>query len=930
MRTKNILLFLLILSLGVGSYSTGTAQTKQELVREAEDKLKQMTPDEIEAKIREYGMTRAQAEAKAREYGVDLDTYLRKHAGPSPASTSAQVKAVADTVRAVADTLKKMVDTTTQAVKKEVTQEIKQEVKQEVKKEAKPLEQKEEVPAEPGQLPIFGLDIFRTRAESFQPTPSISDKEYVIGSGDILKISLWGTVEMMSEYTVDTEGRILIPTVGPVFLSGYTLERAKDKLKSAMAKSYAGLVQSSPSIFMDVSISRLRPIRIFVMGEVVNPGGYYVSSFGGVFNSLFVVNGPKSSGSLREVQLTRNNKLVSKVDLYDYLIGGPKTNDVRVNDNDIIFVPLRGRTVGIKGEVRRSARFELLPGEQLSKLLEFSGGIRSTMHLNRVQIDRIIPFEQRKKGELERKIFDIDYIQVMKVKGDYTLEDGDIVTILPIVDEQKNYVTIDGAVWRPGRFQLERVPKLLDLILAADSLHPTVYMNRADIVRTLPNNRQVALNVDLKKVLLNDPDHNIKLEPLDQIKIYSIYDIKEPPQTVSIEGAVKHGGTYPLPSNLTLYDLIFRTGGLDDSLFRTQVVMERAEVVRRNPDGVTRRTISFKLGKLIDSQEGNFALEPEDRIIIFPISAVEVTDRIVRIDGRVKKPGEYQLTNNMTLLDLLLQAGGYTDDAWAVQAEISRIERKGLGKDSLVFTRFAQLPDLFDTTRTNEELLMSPAGQYALQNRDQVYIRPNPNYLPQQSVTIEGDVMYPGTYVLNIRNERLTDIVRRAGGLMSSAYARGGKLVRDGQRYRANFEDALDKPGGDADIILQPGDKISIPQRPFTVRVEGEVHNPGIYAFVNGKSKSFYVNRAGEETDSADVALIAYPEGYVVQAGLGWFSRNPTIPDGTTITVTKVIPEPPPPPSENKAIDWSVTIKDSFAIVVSAATIIYLVSQVKK
>jgi hypothetical protein len=231
---------------------------------------------------------------------------------------------------------------------------------------------------------------------------------------------------------------------------------------------------------------------------------------------------------------------------------------------------------------------------------------------------------------------------------------------------------------------------------------------------------------------------------------------------------------------------------------------------------------------------------------------------------------------------------------------------------------------------TKEELLNSPAGQYRLQNHDQVYVRPNPEYLPQQSVTIEGEVMYPGTYVLNIRNERVTDIVRRAGGLMSSGYARGGKLVRDGQRYRANFEDALDKPAGDADIILQPRDKISIPQRLFTVRVEGEVHNPGIYAFVNGKSKSFYIKRAGEETDSADVALISYPEGYVVQTGLGWFSKNPTIPDGTTITVTKEIPEPPRPPSENKAIDWSVTIKDSFAIVVSAATIIYLVSQAKK
>jgi len=216
---------------------------------------------------------------------------------------------------------------------------------------------------------------------------------------------------------VDTDGRITIPTVGPVFLSGYTLEKAKERLMRSMSKSYAGLVESPPTIYMDVSISKLRPVRVFIMGEVVNPGGYYVNNFASVFNSLFAVNGPKASGSLRQVRLTRNNKPVAKVDLYDYLLGAPKTEDVRVNDNDLVFVPLRGRTVGIKGEVLRPARYELLPGEQLTRLLEFSGGIHTSMYLNRVQLDRIIPFDQRKKGEPDRKIFDIDFARIASGKG---------------------------------------------------------------------------------------------------------------------------------------------------------------------------------------------------------------------------------------------------------------------------------------------------------------------------------------------------------------------------------------------------------------------------------------------------------------------------------------------------------------------------------
>jgi protein involved in polysaccharide export with SLBB domain len=912
----------------LASSSNVYSQTKQEIKQQAEAQLRQMTPAEIDAKIREYGMTREQAEAKAREYGVDLNTFLQTHAA------AAQVPAPAPVTQAVADTIKKVVDTTAQGIKQAIKQEVKEEAKQvareaarqEVKKEAQAPEQ---AVAGPQELPLFGLNIFQTRAESFQPTPSISDKEYVIGSGDVLKLSMWGTVEMMNEFTVDTEGRITIPTVGPVFLSGYTLDKAKDRLKYGMSRSYAGLVGSPPTIFMDVSISRLRPIRVFIMGEVVNPGGYYVSNFASVFNSLFVVNGPKSSGSIRQVQLMRNNKLVSKADLYDYLIGATKTSDVRVNDNDIIFVPLRGRTVGIKGEVLRPARYELLPGQQLSKLLEFSGGIRSSMYLDRVQIDRIIPFEQRRKGELDRRIFDIDFSEIMKGKGDYTLEDGDIVTIFPIVDEQKNYVTIDGAVWRPGRYQLEKVPTILDLILAADSLHPTVYMDRADIMRTDPDKHLIAIHVDLNKVLINDPNNNIKLEPLDRVRIFSIYDFNAA-RSYTLSGHVRHPGEFPYADSLSLYDVLIVDGGMRDSLFRAATLMERADVIRFNPDRITTRIISFNLGSLIDAREGNFLVEPGDRIILYPVTAIDVIDKTVVIDGKVKKPGEYRLTQNMTLLDLLLQAGGYTEDAWAVQAEIARISRKGPGRDSLVFTRFARLPDLFDTTKTKAELLESPAGKYLLHNRDQVYVRPNPDYLPQQSVSIEGEVRYPGTYVLNVRNERLSDIVRRGGGLMSSGYARGGSLVRSGQKYRANFEDALADPRGDADIILQPGDRMIIPRRPFTVLVQGEVRNPGIYAYVGDKSKSFYIDRAGDVTDSADVALISYPEGYVEKVGIGWFSRNPSIPDGTTITVTKMIAEPAQPPTESKPIDWSATIKDSFAVVASAATIIYLVSQVTK
>ena len=199
------------------------------------------------------------------------------------------------------------------------------------------------------------------------------DKEYILGAGDVLKISLWGQLQSTQEVTVDQDGTITLST-GPVLVSGYSIEKAKKRIIAALSQAYAGLVSRPPSIFFDLSLSKLRPVRVFIMGEVENPGGYFVNNFANVFNSLFVVGGPKASGSMRDVRVIRNSKVIAKVDLYDYLLGSSRTNDTRVNDNDIVYVPLRGKRVTIDGEVLRSRTFELLPGENLRKLIEFSGG----------------------------------------------------------------------------------------------------------------------------------------------------------------------------------------------------------------------------------------------------------------------------------------------------------------------------------------------------------------------------------------------------------------------------------------------------------------------------------------------------------------------------------------------------------------------------
>jgi protein involved in polysaccharide export with SLBB domain len=667
------------------------------------------------------------------------------------------------------------------------------------------------------------------------------------------------------------------------------------------------------------------------MGEVANPGGYAVSAVGNVFNSLFSAGGPNLSGSLREVKVIRNNKVISKVDLYDYLIGNLRASDEQIKDNDVIFVSLRGKTVGIKGAVMRQAYFELLPNDNLKKLIDFSGGIRNTFYLQRIQVDRIIPFEERKKGEPDRKVFDIDFKEILTAGKDYKLEDGDIITIFPILEEKKNYAQISGSVWRPGRYQLEKIASLKDLVKEADGLRPEAFPEHTKIVRTYDDKQTVIFYVNIELAEKGEKDHNIKLQPRDSIYVFSRYEMLTGHETITLEGIAKRPGKYPLHQNQTLYDFVHEAVGLADTLYRKQIYLDRADLVRLNPDQYTSRIVPFNLWDLYIDHVNDTLLLPGDRVIIYPVSTVEFTDRYVDVSGKVKSPGRYRLSENMKAFDLIMQAGGYTEDAWTVQGELSRLERNGIGNDSLTHIYKIDIPDLFDSTTVNQQIISEyRAKSTLLQHRDQLFIRPNPNYLYQKSVTINGEVEYAGTYVLSKYNERLSNVVKRSGGLKKSGYAEGGIVLRNGTRTRINVAEAIDNPEGNNDLMLQQGDSIIIPPRPFSVQVIGEVNNPGLFSCVDGKKLSFYVDESGGLTDSSDFALVTYPTGMIEKVGFHWWSSNPKISDGTNILVTKKIPPPPEPPEEKgQRVTLYDVVKDMSAILVSTLTILVLAKQIK-
>lgn len=881
-------------------------QLTQGQVSEAKSQLQTMSPEEIDAKIKSLGMTREEAEKRAKENGIDLNTYLRVGSKTSsPKSNTSQTSPILGSGPTVDTPSEQSV------ISKEQTDQSKPD---------KP------VVSKTGLL-YFGYEIFSTTPASFEPNASGPvDADYQIGPEDLLRVNIWGQVEQQTEAEVDKDGRIFIPTAGPVVVSGLTLEQASKVLTKQLSRSFQGLTSSPPTIWLDVTLAKIRPKRVFIMGEVKNPGGYTVNSYANVFNSLFAVGGPTINGSLREVRLIRGNKIIARVDLYAYLTGADKNNDLRVQSNDIIFVPARKNSISIKGTVRKPAIYELLPGENIKKLLEYSGAILPTAYLERIQVERIVSFKDRVKKEYERQFIDVNFRDIIAKNSDFKLEDGDEVTLFSILDMVKNYAEISGAVYRPGTYQLQPKMRLTDLIALADSVQPDVYLQRADIVRTRPDKTLQSIHVNLEKALKGDPLNNILIDSLDKVKIYSKFDIEiTGNRTISISGHIKNPGIYPYSDSLTLYDIVFRAGGLEDSLYRAQAYLYRGELLRLSEDNRTMVTIPFDLEALLEMDpKVNIRLQPMDEIVIHNIEISQLKSEFIEIRGSVKKPGRYRLTKGMSLIDALMIAEGYTEDAWTLQAEIARLDRKK-EDDSISYIYFSNLPDLKDTNAVNSFSYFESAkkNDFLLRHRDHIFIRPDPNFKVHQIVSIEGEVKFSGEYTLRTYNEYLSDIIYRAGGVTSAAYLRGGRLTRNNSRVNVDFQDVVDSPKDNEDIVLHAGDEIYIPKKPNAIRMSGEVNNPSLLGFIDGDNLWDYIDRAGGITDSADFVILLHPNGNAERFGTGWFSQNAEVYDGSTIIVTKIAP----PASEEKRLDVGNLVRDLFAITASALTILVLSRQ---
>ena len=778
------------------------------------------------------------------------------------------------------------------------------------------------LPADSARLPYFGYSTFRSGAAVELPRLGALDDAYVVGPGDELRLTLTGAAEFQVDLTVDTEGRIFVPSVGQYTAGGQRLGELRDRLRRFLSRSYAGLYGEPPSTFMDLTLTRLRPVQVFVTGAVARPGAYTVPSGTSVFNVLYVVGGVTTDGTLRRIRVVRAGQDVAALDAYDYLLDGRTPSPIRLQQGDRLFVPPRGKTVAIRGAVRRDAFYELLPGEGLAELIAFAGGLEAEAYAERFQVERIVPFAERRAPSVARQVLDLPLTPVLLGQGDLALEDGDRVRILSILEEGTPGVEqtlavaeVAGAVYQPGRYEIGAgVQTLRDLLSAADGLLPGAFGGRAALTRLQPDGTRAFLPIALPDVLRDVPQANLVLRPGDRLEVFAARDL-EGTYSYEVTGQVLRPGERPFLDGITLYDALFDAGGLQDPEFRRTVLAERADLFRLTPTGEDRQIIRFDLADVLAGGDtGAMPLRPGDVVRVYARRVEDlVEDELVTISGAVKDAGTFPLQANTTVEDLILQAGGFSEGAFVQAVEVTRMAAtSGAGRAETLNVPVrpgasaGPLPGSAASTA---------ADGFRLRHGDRVYVRFDPAYRPQETVLVVGEVVFPGQYTLLRDNETLASLVQRAGGLSDRAYVGGGRLLRGGRRLIVDMGDAVRGRRG-ADVVLRAGDEVVIPSRPNTVAIEGNVANPGLIKFVEGKRVAYYLDRAGGAGDETESILLTQASGATFKLRGGLFPENPVVDDGATIAV---VPEPAP---EGEGVDTAQVVRDTLTILTGAVTVL--------
>ncbi|MGB0036220.1 MAG: SLBB domain-containing protein [Candidatus Acidiferrales bacterium] len=737
----------------------------------------------------------------------------------------------------------------------------------------------------------FGADVFEngTRDSQLIPMDLPVGADYVVGPGDGLAIDLWGGVSRRFYRVVDREGRVSLPEVGPLLVSGKSLADVQQNLQQVLRTQFR-------DVSADVSLARLRTIRVYEVGDVTNPGAYDISSLSTPLNALFAAGGPTKRGSLRILKHYRGNQLVQIVDVYDLLLHGVREGIQRLENGDTVLVPPLGPQVTIEGMVRRPAIYELRDEKNLARALELAGGLLPIATLRHIEVQRVVAHE--KQTMLSVNIPEtLDVSEVGAQLESFEIEDGDQIRIYPIAPYNQDVVYLEGHVVRPGKYSYRTEMRVTDVISSYKDLLPEPATQYAEIIRlNAPDFRPSVESFDLAKSLA-DPSQAPVLHAMDTVRIFSRYDFEDPPK-VSVGGDVRMPGTYRTSGQIRLSDAVRLAGGL-----APDAQTEDAQVFRYLPDGKV-KIFSVSLSQaLAGNPVENILLQPRDRLLIHR-SPDAVEPATVYLKGEVARPGRYPLTTNMHVADLIRVGGGLKLSADTQVADLTTYQG---GNQT-------QLTGQHEAIAISSALGDDPKSDVPLHNGDVLTIRQVPGWNDLgATIVVKGEAKHPGTYGIR-PGERLSSILERAGGFQTEAYPYGAILqrpqvreleskvqsemimrVRSAQNNLALLPDtdprqkvakemalqqwqaSLDKlsnspPTGRvairissnlehwrntaADIEVRAGDTLFIPKKPNFVMVTGQVFNPTAVSYRPGKSAKWYLSQSGGPTQLANKKAI--------------------------------------------------------------------------
>jgi protein involved in polysaccharide export with SLBB domain len=667
---------------------------------------------------------------------------------------------------------------------------------------------------------VFGSELFKNGNITFEPNLRMATpKSYVIGPDDKLLIDITGDNEASYNLQVSPDGVINLQFVGRIAVGGLSIEQAISKIKGAMSKTYPALKSGRTSLA--INLGNIRSIKVTITGQAVKTGTFTLPSLATVYNALYAAGGPSLNGSFRKIEVIRNNKVVSKIDVYNFLLKGIQQNNIRLQDQDVINIPVFEKRVEIQGEVKQAALFEIVGGETLQDVLDFSGGFTTQAYTAKIK-----SFQNTDK---ERRIMDVaaaDY-------STYSPKNGDKFVVEAILDRFENRVEIIGAVFRPGVYQLEKGLTLKSLIKKADGLTEDAFLNRGYINRLNPDNTQSLISFDVAKII-SGAQADISLLREDKVTISSLFSLRDE-YKVSINGEVRAPGTFDYADNMRLGDVIQMAGG-----FKEGATPNRIEVSRRvkNSDATSKSAVSAELFIVnIDPdlklrEDSSFILKPFDIVVVRNSTGYEVQKQ-VKLEGEVLYPGVYTITRkDERISDLIKRAGGLTLMAYAEGASLKRPGAE----------------------------VVNPRGRNVINNKEE-----------------------EGLKMANLK--RLQE--DGAKDTLSSALT---EKIMSSDLVGISLVDILKKPGSRHDLFLEEGDIIRVPKQLQTVKVTGEVLSPNSIVYSPGKGFKDYINGAGGYTYNAykKGAHIKYANGSVESARKFLFFNNyPKVKPGAEILVPK-------------------------------------------